>query len=216
MKPKSNVLLMTCRVLVQSVDGTLVESRALLDSGSSTSFVSECLSKSLCLPRSSQNTLTSGIACFSSKTSSHSTTQFCVRSIHDTTKLFHINAMNVPKVTCDLPLHSLSSRVTWDHISDLKLADPEFGVAGRIDLLLGIDTYIEVMGNGLRIGDPNTPVTFETHFGWVLAGSASSQFPVRAVTHIASHHALALTGDELIQRFWETEEVPSSEPIVNN
>ena len=107
--------------------------------------MSERLAQSLCLPRSSQNTLISGIACLSSKTSSHSTTQFCVRSIHDTTKLFHINAVIVPKVTCDLPLHSLSSRVTWDHISDLKLADPEFGVTGRIDLLLGIDTFIEVM-----------------------------------------------------------------------
>ena len=70
MKPKSNVLLMTCHVLVQSPGGTLVESRALLDSGSSTSFIPEHLAQTLCLPRSRQNTLISGIACLSSKTSS--------------------------------------------------------------------------------------------------------------------------------------------------
>ena len=51
MDPMSHVLLMTCRVLVQAPDGTLVESRALLDSGSSASFVSERLVQSLSLPR---------------------------------------------------------------------------------------------------------------------------------------------------------------------
>ena len=162
-------------VLVQSPGGMLVESRALLDSGSSTCFISEHLAQTLCLPCSRQNTLISGIACLSSKSSSHSTTQFCVRSIHDPSKLFHVSAVIVPKVTCDLPLHSLSSCVKWDHISGLKLADPEFGITGQIDLLLGVDTFVEVMCNGRQIGDPDTPTAFETHFGWVLAGSAGPQ-----------------------------------------
>jgi hypothetical protein len=38
---KSSLLLMTCRVLVDAPDGTFVEARALLDSASSASFISE-------------------------------------------------------------------------------------------------------------------------------------------------------------------------------
>ena len=67
------------------------------------------------------------------------------------------------------------------------------------------------MCNGRRIGDPDTPTAFETHLGWVLAGSAG---PQSNTIHITSHHSLALTGDDLIQRFWETEEAPSPKVML--
>ena len=54
-KLKSSALLMTCRVLVAAPNGSLVEVRALLDSASSASFVSERLTQSLGLPRVHQN-----------------------------------------------------------------------------------------------------------------------------------------------------------------
>ena len=44
---KSNVLLMTCCVFNTAPDGSSVEERALLDSASSASFMSECLANSL-------------------------------------------------------------------------------------------------------------------------------------------------------------------------
>ena len=52
---------MTCRTLVSAPDGSSVETRALLDSASSASSVSECLVQSLSLPRTSQNVRVSGI-----------------------------------------------------------------------------------------------------------------------------------------------------------
>jgi len=48
-------------------------------------------------------------------------------------------------------------------------------------------------------------VAFETEFGWVLAGNASSLVPTHQVT---TNHAL--TGDDLIRQFWEVEEKPLS------
>ena len=59
---KSNTSLMTCRVLVCAPDGTRVEARALLDNGSSVSFVSERLAQTLRLPRTSQRARISGVA----------------------------------------------------------------------------------------------------------------------------------------------------------
>ncbi len=49
-KLRSNTLLMTCRLVVCPPDGTRVEARALLDNGSSASFVSERLAQTLRLP----------------------------------------------------------------------------------------------------------------------------------------------------------------------
>ena len=57
-----NALLMTCQILVHSPDGTSLNARALLDSASSTSFISDGLTQALQLPRSAQNIKISGIA----------------------------------------------------------------------------------------------------------------------------------------------------------
>ena len=49
-----DTLLMTCQILVHSPDGAAVKARALLDSASTTSFISERLTQALQLPKSSQ------------------------------------------------------------------------------------------------------------------------------------------------------------------
>ena len=52
----TNTLLMTCRVLVDTPDGSSVEARALVDSASSASFMSERLAQTLSLSRAHQTT----------------------------------------------------------------------------------------------------------------------------------------------------------------
>ena len=73
--------------------------------------------------------------------------------------------MVVSCVTCDLPLHPMPSNTDWEHLSDLELADPTFGTPGRIDLLLGIETFVEVLGYDQQVGAPGTPIGFEMQFG---------------------------------------------------
>ena len=57
-----DTLLMTCQVLVRAPDGSKVKVRALLDSASSSSFVSERLVRNLCIPRSRYKITVSGVA----------------------------------------------------------------------------------------------------------------------------------------------------------
>ena len=58
----SNTLLMTFQAMVKNPDGSSVKACALLDSGSSASFVSEQLAQGLHLPRSRHNLRISGVA----------------------------------------------------------------------------------------------------------------------------------------------------------
>ena len=76
----------------------------------------------------------------------------------------------MPRVTCDLPLQPVHNSSKWNHISDLSLADPDFGTPGRIDLLLGADIYADILLHGWQCGPPGTPTALETRFGWVLTG----------------------------------------------
>lgn len=206
----SNALLMTCRLLVHAPDGSSVTARGLLDSASSTSFVSERLAQSLCLPRSSKTVSISGIAGLSHQSPLHSVTTFSISAISSTEK-FQVTAVVVPRVTCDLPLQPVHFNSKWTHLSSLQLADPDFGNPGKIDILLGVDIYAETLLHGRRSGPPGSPVAFETSFGWVLAGSSSNAC-VSSHHSVASFHTqLAVTpGDELLRRFWELEESPKS------
>ena len=188
-----NSLLMTCRVLVEAPDGSTVNVRALLDSASSASFVSERLARSLSLPRQYRTTTISGIA---------GLTRDCLQSLTNLTVLspqstcnFNITAIVVPRVTCNLPVHPVSFGSTWTHLNDLPLTDPHFGTPGRIDILLGVDVFTSSLLHGRRIGPPGTPAAFETVFGWVLAGSTNQDV---SESLVMSHHTLIATSADLL------------------
>ena len=74
------------------------------------------------------------------------------------------------KITKDLPLHPIPLALKWDHISDLKLAYPEFRTLARIDLLLGAEIFASILRDGRRTGPRGTPSAINTYLGWVLFG----------------------------------------------
>ena len=176
---------MTCRVMVSAPDGSSVEARAILDSALSVSFISERLAQSLCLPRSNQNARISGIAGILHKSPIQSITTFHIAAAWSSSKKIGVTAVIVPRVTCDLPLHPIPFDLKWDHLSNLQLANPTFGRPGRIDILLGVDVFVNVLLHGWRFGPHGSPVAFETEFGWVLAGEASSCTPT---CHVTTYH----------------------------
>ena len=107
-----------------------------------------------------------------------------------------ISAIVVPRVTCDLPTQPVHLNAKWSHLNNLHLADPDFGQPNKIDILLGVDVYADVLLQGRRNGPPGTPTAFETKFGWVLTGKTDN---------IAANHAITLSGDDILR---EIEECP--------
>ena len=202
----SNTLLMTCQVTVKSSDGSSHKARALLDSASSASFVSERLANCLNLPRSRHNLKISGVAGLSQQSPLQSIAAFNIVPTNFPDKKLTVSAIIVPRVTCDLPLQPVHYGTNWNHLSGLSLADPDFGKPGRIDLLLGVDVYADVLLNGRRSGPPGTPAAFETLFGWVLAGRTN--LAIDATHSITSHHIAVSSNEDVLRKFWEIEENP--------
>ena len=185
---------MTCRVLIHGPNDLSVEARAVLDSTSSTSFISERIAQILCLPRSHRSSNISGIGGLTCKSSIRAVTQFAVSPILRPDKRFKVSAIIMPRVTCDLPVSPVKDN-GWDHLSDLSLADTSFSQPGRIDVLLGMDIFVNVLLQGRRIGPPGAPVALNTEFGWVLAGGNELS------NHNEVHHIVTVSGDDLIRRF---------------
>ena len=84
--------------------------------------------------------------------------------------MFEINAVVIPRVSCDLPSSPIPLDFKWNHLYDLTLADPSFGQPGRIDLLLGVDVFVDILRDGRRKGPPGSPTAIEIDFGCVLDG----------------------------------------------
>ena len=123
-----------------------------------------------------------------------------------------VAAIVVPRVTCDLPLHPVTPDSSWDHLTGITLADPDFGRPGKVDLLLGVEVFADVMLHGRRHGPPGSPIAFETRFGWVLAGTVGDCISAH---HVAVHHVCTLTGDDILKKFWELEEKPTSSQVLS-
>jgi hypothetical protein len=82
---------MTCRVLVRGSDGSKVEARALLDSASSASFMSERLTQSLRLPRFHRDVRILGVAGLSHESPTQSLTKFVISPLQDPTKTIGVS-----------------------------------------------------------------------------------------------------------------------------
>ena len=122
-----------------------------------------------------------------------------------------LSAAVVQKVTDNFPVQGTPIVEDLPHLQNLKLADPTFHKTGRIDVLLGADAYPELMvQDHIVTGPAKTPAAQNTIFGWAIVGPVTYAGEHSAVlpTHFAQGH----TGEnlnELLSRFWETEEPQS-------
>ena len=198
----SNILLMTCQVMVETSQG-IVKARALLDTGSSASFITERLAQSLCLRRFTQKARICGIAGIPHSDGKQAVTQFLISSARSPSSRYSVNAFIVPRITDNQPACVISPNQSWKHLEGLALADPEYDKPGGIDILLGVGIFVEVIRHGRRSGPPNSPAALNTAFGWVLAGSTGAQADPSSVS---THFTSVVTGDDLLRRFWEVEE----------
>ncbi len=202
-------LLMTCRVLVLSPEGVTTQARALLDSASSTSFISEHLAQNLRLTRRRRQAQITGIGGLAHQSLGQSVVRLSIAPMSSVRERFEVEAIVLPKVTSDLPVHPVPYDQKWHHLSGISLADPDFGSPGKVDLLLGVDVFGDVLRHGRRSGPSGSPTAFETRFGWVLAGAISGEMPL---SRVISNHVTALSTDDLLRRFGETEELSSGRP----
>ena len=117
-------------------------------------------------------------------------TAFCTQP----SRFFSLSLVIVLMVTSDLPLQSSSSNTRLNHLSGLRLPNPDFSILGKVHLL-HVETYVEQSQSG-----------FEFH-------SCICQSPLRlrlavCLPTMSPHssccceHVSQLTGDDLIWRSW--------------
>ena len=117
---RRQVLLITCQVKVVGPDGTTSQVRALLDSSSSASFITERLTQRLRLSRHHYGTKVSGIGGHTTRLTPRGMVHFNVTRVGQRGKALNVEALVLPKITSDLPSHPVSFHSKWRHMHNFN------------------------------------------------------------------------------------------------
>lgn len=202
LRQRPHVILATAIVNVKDAAGGIHQLRAFLDNGAEHSFVSECAAQLLQLPRQSENESLSAI----SGINAGRCTQSIWMQVSDRLGngfVSTVNAFVLKRVTDDFKPVPPQETDGWPHIRDLALADPEFMMRRRIDLLLGSDIYWDCVLPDLCRYD-GLPTAQNSYFGWLIGGTRRNANA--ADRAIQTHHVKV---DTLLENFWELEETTS-------
>lgn len=196
-------LLATTRILVAAGDGSLVQCRALLDSGSQVNFITTRMTNLLGLSSTPTSLDVSGI---------HGPAKAYKRLVEVRFKscVSDFGGRFAAVVTNQLGGHYPASPVDttyWDLPSNIKLADPRFSQPAKIDIILSAGVFYRSLAVGqISLGE-GKPLIQKTLFGWVLAGAlGNTSYPA---TDSLSAKASVAPELDWLRKFWELEEVPS-------
>lgn len=195
------ILLPTVSVRVVDNTGVTHSVRALLDSGSMSSFISQELCNKLQLTRTPTNIQVRGIT-----NSPESITHSCEVVMHAASTNFTLkaNCLVISKIASALPPHPVSLD-NWDIPSNVILADPNFGVPANIHILIGANYFWNVLLSGHHSLGKTMPTLHNTRFGYVVSGP----IPFTHSSSVHSFHCVSSSVDDSLLKFWEVEEIPT-------
>ena len=173
----------------------MIKTRELLDTESSASFVTERLAQTLYLRQFIQDVRICGTAGIPHSDGKQAVTQFLISFAHSPGMRYNVNAFIVPQITGNQPACAVSFNQNWKHLEGL-ITDPEYNKPRSIDILLGVEIFVEVIRHGRRSGPHNAPTALNAEFEWVLAGSAGAQTDGQLVS---THFTSVVTGDDLLR-----------------
>ncbi|XP_062714097.1 uncharacterized protein LOC134290889 [Aedes albopictus] len=199
------VFLPTALVNIRSSRGRIFSARCLLDCASQRNFVSAGLCEKLQLPRTRlpQPMTISGIG----NTTTRVEYEVCV-SVSPRISSFSVKCsmLILPLITVKLPQFSVDTRQVPEHVN---LADPTFAVTSNIDMILGAAHFFRVLRYGrISLGN-DLPLLQNTEFGWVVSGEGMLENHDHEDPRNCQF-SNPCTIDELVNRFWQLEEVQQS------
>nr|XP_049697158.1 uncharacterized protein LOC110370644 [Helicoverpa armigera] len=201
---KSTKILGTAVVRLRHSDGSMQYARALIDSGSMDSLITNECARRLGLRIKKCNLTVSGLGQRFVNTMGHTVGSIIPRLSES--PQFDISLVVLPKIAGMMPSSSLPMYVK-NHFAHLDLADCDFDKSGPIDLLLGVECFDQIYTGSRYTPGPGLPCALSSVLGWVITGqflhNTSTRTPDHPVTSlVASSSAL----DDTVQRFWESEE----------
>ncbi|GFY59280.1 integrase catalytic domain-containing protein [Trichonephila inaurata madagascariensis] len=174
-----------------------IQARAVLDSGSKSNVVTQDFANKLGAPQNRINTPISSLG--GNKTTVKSKLNATIingNSSFPTTLDFLV----VSKITDFL----LVSQINLNNLKiSQELEDPNFGVPGKIDLLIGAEAFFDIIKEGIIRTSDNGLVFRRSVFGYIATGTTHSYKQNQYCGFISGMQNI----DDNLQKFWEIETI---------
>ena len=167
--PEMSVVMPT--ILISIHDGNKSHiARALIDSGSQNTLISESLAKKLSGPKNSTSVLLSGIVPNHSININKKVT-FKYSPVNKRSLQYEITALVLKNLNTLLPDESFNLHA-YNFLENLKLADPDFNKPAPIDLILGGKPAFDLLtGGAKKENDDGSLIAINSPFGWIVMGN---------------------------------------------
>lgn len=201
---KRTTILLGTAIVNVCHNGGVFAARALIDSGSEGTFVSERLVNRLRLSTSKINAQISGL----NRVISAEVRKSCglvISSPRSPCMRIETNALILPRLTGNLPTCPIDNSIV-DALPNLELADKNFFRSDQVDILIGSDLYPQVILSGVKRNILGSLLAQETVFGWILTGPTPTNDSSTETQVVAYFNEVSL--ESQLSRFWELEEVP--------
>lgn len=170
---QGQVLLSTVLVGVVDSEGKTHKVRALLDNGSTSSFLTEKLHSQLKLPNQKTSISVQGLNKQNSQITK--TCDVNIASLTNSGYTKKVSCLIVPQITQFLPTNRINIE-SFKIPQHIHLADPSFHLPSEVQMLLGADIFWQVLGsNHISLGK-NKPTLNETKLGWLVSGYIHNQY----------------------------------------
>ncbi|XP_071055150.1 uncharacterized protein [Onthophagus taurus] len=204
-KNLTSVILPTVIIRIQDRFGKFHLTRALIDSGSMSNFITDRLSKRLQLPRSYHTSLEIRGLNSMSSICNKGTVDCYIQPCHSNTPSFDLKAVITPTICADQPPSSFYIN-THKFLQNLTFHRDQYSNIKEIDLLIGAELVPQLLIGGRVMGGPDDPVAIESVFGWILMGRSTSSSTNSLITCLSIDD---VSFENTIQKFWELESLPT-------
>ncbi|XP_060531501.1 uncharacterized protein LOC132705087 [Cylas formicarius] len=119
------------------------------------------------------------------------------------------NCLVIPQITGELP-NCYFDPIQLEIQSHCQLADPKFHEPGQVDLLIGADTFWDLLDNEKISLGSHKPILHNSRLGWFISGPLGISTPNHSFCHLST-----LDVQKQLAKFWEIEEL-SCEPILSD
>ena len=217
---QTSVLLSTALVDVISKTGKTITVKALLDSGSQSSFITQSLANKLQCETYDHNLSISSIS-----QTSFTTNKMTNIAIHSRqqNKQHSVSCIILKNITYKLPQIPINiDKLKIPQEIEENLADSTFHLPSDIELLLGADIYYAVLTGGCHKLGKNMPTLINTDLGWLIGGTISDFCTIssnkqqnNASQDNVSFFLQVQDIDSSLQKFWDIEEVYTKPKLSN-
>lgn len=160
-------ILPTVVINCRDVTGNLKHVRAILDTGSENSFITESCMELLNLSRGKANLQVRGI----SESESGRTlgkTQLELSSRFNSSNSIKLDAYILSRLTSQIPQTPID-RCDWKFVEGVQMADPDFHTPNNVDIIIGSSKLFSLL-LAQRIIGSNSQIAQNTIFGFIMTG----------------------------------------------